>query len=137
MTRNEKHTAELTEKLNITKQKKLTVTKTLLTAEIFLGAIAVVAVLMCVALGALFINVGLDGYGIAFMVIGTLVFLAGVCYCLRIEQLAGYYKCKECNHCYVPTYKSVFLAPHVCRTRYMKCPECGKHSWQKKVLTKD
>lgn len=29
------------------------------------------------------------------------------------------------------------LAMHVGRKRYMKCPECGKWSWQKKVLTKE
>lgn len=27
-----------------------------------------------------------------------------------------------------------FFSPHMGRTRYMKCPECGKRSWQKKVL---
>ena len=32
--------------------------------------------------------------------------------------------------------KSVFLAMHMNRTRYMKCPECGKKSWDKKVINK-
>ena len=56
---------------------------------------------------------------------------------LKIEQTAGYYECKECNHKYVPEYNSVFWAMHVGRTRYMKCPKCGKKSWQKKVITKE
>ena len=56
---------------------------------------------------------------------------------LRIEQVAGYYECKECGHCYVPTYRAVNLAPHMGRTRKMKCPACGKRSWQKKVVQKD
>lgn len=56
---------------------------------------------------------------------------------LKIEQVAGYYECKECGHRYVPTYKAVNLAPHMGRTRYMRCPECHKKSWQKKVLTKE
>ena len=56
---------------------------------------------------------------------------------LKIEQKAGYYKCAECGHCYVPTFKSVFMAPHMARTRRMTCPSCGKKSWQKKVLTKE
>ena len=29
------------------------------------------------------------------------------------------------------------LAMHIGRTRYMKCPECGKWSWQKKFLSKE
>lgn len=52
-------------------------------------------------------------------------------------QLAGYYECKECGHRYVPTYKAVNLAPHMGRTRYMKCPKCNEKSWQKKVLNKE
>ena len=61
---------------------------------------------------------------------------AGICFAVRIEQIAGYYECKYCKHRYVPTYKAVNLAPHIGRTRKMKCPECGKKSWQKKVLSK-
>ena len=60
----------------------------------------------------------------------------GICFTIKIEQVAGYYECKHCKHRYVPTYKAVHLAPHMARTRYMKCPECGKKSWQKKVLSK-
>ena len=42
-----------------------------------------------------------------------------------------------CRYRYVPTFKSVFLAAHIQRTRHMKCPKCGQWSWHKKVLTKD
>lgn len=52
-----------------------------------------------------------------------------------IEQKAGYYECGKCGHRYVPAYGCTFFAPHMGRTRYMKCPECGKRSWQRKVLT--
>jgi len=62
---------------------------------------------------------------------------AGICFAVRIEQIAGYYECKYCKHRYVPTYKAVNLAPHIGRTRKMKCPKCGKRSWQKKVLSKE
>ena len=54
-----------------------------------------------------------------------------------IEQKAGYYECRSCGHRYVPTYWQTNLAPHTGRTRYMKCPKCGKRSWQRKVLTKE
>ena len=52
-----------------------------------------------------------------------------------IEQRAGYYECRNCHHRYVPTYWQTNLAMHMGRTRYMRCPECGKRSWQKKRLT--
>lgn len=56
---------------------------------------------------------------------------------LRIEQTAGYYRCAKCGHRYVPSYKSVFAALHIQRTRYMRCPKCSQKTWQKKVLSKD
>ena len=68
----------------------------------------------------------------AFVMIFTVVFIA-----VGIEQKAGYYECQHCHHRYVPTYRKTNLAMHIGRTRYMKCPECGKRSWQKKVLTKE
>ena len=55
---------------------------------------------------------------------------------LIIEQKAGYYECSKCHHKYIPKYSSVLWAMHMGRTRYMKCPECGKRSWQKKVISK-
>lgn len=71
---------------------------------------------------------------ILLIVGGGLVALISFMIALRIEQIAGFYECKECHHKYVPTYKQVNFAMHMGRTRYMKCPKCGKKSWQKKVL---
>ncbi|MBE6938721.1 MAG: helix-turn-helix transcriptional regulator [Ruminococcaceae bacterium] len=68
---------------------------------------------------------------------GGAVFFVGVTCALRIEQTAGYYRCGKCGHRYVPTFKSVLLAAHVNRTRFMRCPACGKKSWQKKVIEKN
>ena len=68
----------------------------------------------------------------ALVMIFTVAFIA-----VGIEQKAGYYECQNCHHRYVPTYWQTNLAMHMGRTRYMKCPECGKRSWQKRVLTKE
>ena len=71
------------------------------------------------------------------ILIGFAPVLIATPFMLRIEQNAGYYECRKCGHRYVPKYMPVFLAMHMGRTRYMKCPECNKRSWQKKVLTKE
>ena len=68
---------------------------------------------------------------------GFIPAMIGFGFAVKIEQVAGYYECKECGHRYVPTYKAVNLAPHMGRTRYLRCPECNKKSWQKKVLSKE
>ena len=74
---------------------------------------------------------------VVLVLMSIIPFLISVPFLLKIEQKAGYYKCAECGHTYVPTFRSVFFAMHMGRTRKMKCPECGRKSWQKKVLSKD
>lgn len=107
--------------------------KRLLTMELFFGisfTIVFVAIILVAALVP--IKIWLR---VALIVFAFIMFFAGCFMALRIEQVAGYYECKECGHKYVPTYKAVNMAPHMGRTRYMKCPECNKKSWQKKVLS--
>ncbi len=55
---------------------------------------------------------------------------------LKIEQVAGYYKCSNCGHKYVPTFGNVALAVHIGRSRCLVCPKCQKLSWHKKVISK-
>ena len=68
---------------------------------------------------------------------GFIPCLVGFGFALKIEQIAGYYECKACGHRYVPTFKAVNLAMHMGRTRYLRCPVCGKKTWQKKVISKE
>ena len=72
---------------------------------------------------------------IILIIFGIITFIIGLYNSLKIEQTAGYYECAKCHHKYIPTYKSVFLAMHSGRTRYMKCPKCNEKSWNKKVLS--
>ena len=120
--------------LEMVKQKEQS-DKRLLFSEVFIGITATV-VLFALVLLASFVPMS-NGLRICLMVLGFVLFFAGCFYALRIEQVAGYYECRLCGHRYVPTYKAVNLAPHVGRTRHMRCPACGKKSWQKKVLTKE
>ena len=59
---------------------------------------------------------------------GFIPAFVGIGFAMKIEQVAGYYQCKHCGHKYVPTFKAINLAMHMGRTRYMKCPNCGKKS---------
>ena len=64
------------------------------------------------------------------------IFLIPCFYALKLEVSVGAYKCKNCGHEIVPTYKEALAAMHKGTTRYLKCPECGKRSWCKKVWKK-
>ncbi len=107
----------------------------LLTAEIYIGVLGVVIFFACVFTAA-FAPMA-DWGRVALIAAGLVPFAICMGYAVKIEQKAGYYECAKCAHKYVPTYKSVLNAPHVNRTRYMVCPECGEKSWQKKRISKD
>ena len=77
-----------------------------------------------------------DSIRLLIIILATVLLLIMCLIALRIEQVAGYYKCAKCNHKYIPTYASVLWAMHIGRTRYMKCPKCNQRSWNKKVLSK-
>ncbi len=64
------------------------------------------------------------------------VFLIPCLYALKLEVSVGAYKCKNCGHEIVPTYKQALNAMHRGTTRYLKCPKCKKRTWCKKVLNK-
>lgn len=107
-------------------------TKQLLKYECFIGVFASVTYI-----GSLFLASYIEmpiAVKVLLIVFGIIISLCGVCTALRIEQTAGYYQCSECGHKYVPTYSAVFFAPHLGRTRKLTCPECGKRSWNKKVI---
>ena len=64
------------------------------------------------------------------------VFLIPCLYALKLEVSVGAYKCKNCGHEIVPTYKEAMNAMHMGFTRYLKCPKCNKRTWCKKVIKK-
>lgn len=71
-------------------------------------------------------------------ILGSVVlFLIPCFYALKLEISVGVYKCKNCGHEIVPTYFEALNAMHMGTTRYLKCPNCGKRSWCKKVLNKE
>ncbi|MBQ7376363.1 MAG: helix-turn-helix transcriptional regulator [Clostridia bacterium] len=108
--------------------------KNLLALEIFVGVVGVVFLLALVMLAGLAPME--DWLRITLILIGLAPILIAMPFLLRIEQTAGYYECAKCGHKHVPSYKSVFLSMHMGRTRYMRCPECHRKSWQKKRISK-
>ena len=109
--------------------------KRLLLLEIVIGIVSVVFFFSMLLTG---MYVDMPVWAKALLItIGTLQFFICMGIAIRIEQVAGYYECSKCGHRYVPGYTSVLLARHVGRSRRMKCPNCGKRSYHKKVLGKE
>ena len=131
----ENYNKQLEENLiEITKQKQ-ELDKKMLSLEILIGVFSCI-ILFGFVFTAAFVEMK-DWLRIILIVIGFILGCVGIFFALRIEQVAGYYECKLCSHKYVPTYKAMYGAMHMGRTRYLKCPNCNKKSWQKKVISKD
>ena len=124
--------------LELTKQKE-EADKRLLSIEIVLGIISTIFLfaLIGVAIFIVYKNKELAWLAITLIVFGFVVFLVGCFFAVRIEQKAGYYECKACGHRYIPTYRQTLFAPHMGRSRYMKCPKCCKRTYNKKVISKE
>lgn len=120
--------------LDMAKQKEES-DRRLLHTEVFVGVLCMI-ILFALTMVASLVTME-EWLRVLLILIGLTPLLIATPFMLKIEQVAGYYECKHCSHRYVPTFKAVNLAPHMGRTRYMKCPKCGKKSWQKKVLTKE
>ena len=109
--------------------------KRLLKLEIVLGIIAVLPLIAAVIIVSI---VPMEEWKGGLLVgLSLLPVLIATPFALKIEQKAGYYECQKCGHRHIPRYSNVFLAMHINRTRYMRCPKCGKISWQKKVISKE
>ncbi len=100
-------------------------------------------VIMGVSMTALFAGI----FICAFLIpegVWQVVAMLGICvlflipcfYALKLEVSVGAYKCKNCGHEIVPTYSQALWAMHRGTTRYLKCPNCEKRTWCKKVLKK-
>ena len=129
MKENEKKLEEnLLEMAKIKEQKD----KMLLRLEIVLEVIVMIFFLALIMVAA---YVEMETYLRVILIIGAFILLIpALYYGIKIEQVAGLYECSNCHHKYVPTFKSVFLAQHMGRTRKMKCPKCDTKCWHKKVL---
>ncbi len=120
--------------LEMVKQKEES-DKRLLTLEWVIGILSVIIIVVPAFVGKFLLLEEWQQVIVAFS--GFIPGFVGISFAMKIEQVAGYYQCKECGHKYVPTLKAVWMSMHMGRTRYMKCPGCGKKSWQKKVISKD
>ena len=68
--------------------------------------------------------------------IALIVVIADVSVILLVAISTEIYKCEECGEKFVPTLKAYILAPHTFKRRYLKCPHCGKKSWNNSHLRK-
>ena len=119
--------------LNMAKREEMQ-NKKLLFYENIIGIISSVTFIVLIIVAAYLVQSLIAR--IVLFIFAFLIFIMGVSVALKIETEAGYYECENCHNKYIPSYKSVYFAIHIGKTRYLKCPKCGKRTWNKKVLKK-
>ena len=95
-------------------------------------SVSMIALLAGVFITAFFIPEGV--WQLISMVVLCIVFLIPCFYALKLEVSVGSYKCKNCGCEIVPTYSQALWAMHRGTTRHLKCPNCKKRTWCKKVI---
>ena len=108
--------------------------KTIWTTMWVIMIVSIIALLAGIFGAAFFVPEG--PWQLVVILATCVVFLIPCFYALKLEVSVGAYKCKNCGHEIVPTYKEALNAMHRGTTRYLKCPECGKRTWCKKVIKK-
>ena len=108
--------------------------KTIWTTMWVIMIVSIAALLASIFVAAFLIPAG--PWQLVMILGATVVFLIPCFYALKLEVSVGAYKCKNCGHEFVPTYKEVLNAMHMGTTRYLKCPNCNQRTWCKKVLKK-
>ena len=108
--------------------------KKLLSIEVVIGYTSSIAFLVLIFAASFAVTSPI--WRVTMILIAAVFFAVGMVYCLRLEHDAGYYECPNCGMKYVPSMKAVVMAPHMGRSRKMRCPHCNKRGYHKKVLTK-
>lgn len=108
--------------------------KLLLTMEYVIGFISVISFVIIILIVASF---EMDLIFRIFLIsIACIILAIGIFYAMKLEREVGYYECNICHYRHIPRVLPFWFSAHVGRTRYLKCPECNKYSWNKKVLNK-
>ena len=71
------------------------------------------------------------------MVIAISVFGVGLYVAMWGDRKIGYFKCRNCNELFTPTFMQYNMGMHLLSTRYLKCPHCKTRTWCRKVMTKE
>ena len=94
--------------------------------------VSMIALLAGIFLTAFFVPEGI--WQLVLVLSLCIVFLIPCFYAFKLEINIGVYKCKNCSCEIIPSYTEALWAMHIGTTRYLKCPNCHKRTWCKKVI---
>ena len=121
--------------VNMIREKEENKQKLLLTTMI--GVISTITFVTLLLVVCFYTDVIILPIKIVLMVIAISVFGVGLYVAMWGDRKIGYFKCRNCNELFTPTFMQYNMGMHLLSTRYLKCPHCKTRTWCKKVMTKE
>ena len=121
--------------VNMIREKEENKQKILLTTMI--GVISTITFVTLLLVVCFYTDVIILPIKIVLMMIAISVFGAGLYVAMWGDRKIGYFKCRNCNELFTPTFMQYNMGMHLLSTRYLKCPHCKTRTWCKKVMTKE
>ena len=121
--------------VNMIREKEENKQKILLTTMI--GVISTITFVTLLLVVCFYTDVIILPIKIVLMVIAISVFGVGLYVAMWGDRKIGYFKCRNCNELFTPTFMQYNMGMHLLSIRYLKCPHCKTKTWCKKVMTKE
>lgn len=121
--------------VNMIREKEKNKQKILLTTMI--GVISTITFVTLLLVVCFYTDVIILPIKIVLMMIAISVFGVGLYVAMWGDRKIGYFKCRNCNELFTPTFMQYNMGMHLLSTRYLKCPHCKTRTWCKKVMTKE
>ena len=121
--------------VNMIREKEENKQKILLTTMI--GVISTITFVTLLLVVCFYTDVIILPIKIVLMMIAISVFGVGLYVAMWGDRKIGYFKCRNCNELFTPTFMQYNMRMHLLSTRYLKCPHCKTRTWCKKVMTKE
>ena len=121
--------------VNMIREKEENKQKLLLTTMI--GVISTITFVTLLLVVCFYTDVITLPIKMVLMVIAISVFGVGLYVAMWGDRKIGYFKCRNCNELFTPTFMQYNMGMHLLSTIYLKCPHCKTRTWCKKVMTKE
>ena len=121
--------------VNMIREKEENKQKLLLTTMI--GVISTITFVTLLLVVCFYTDVITLPIKMVLMVIAISVFGVGLYVAMWGDRKIGYFKYRNCNELFTPTFMQYNMGIHLLSTRYLKCPHCKTKTWCKKVMTKE
>ena len=121
--------------VNMIREKEENKQKILLTTMI--GVISTITFVTLLLVVCFYTDVIILPIKIVLMMIAISVFGVGLYVAMWGDRKIGYFKCRNCNELFTPTFMQYNMGMHLLSTRYLKCPHCKTRTWCKKVIIKE